>query len=119
MWDKLAQTHGSYRNVLRDKVESLRGKFDNMRMRKGEIISQHYGQIKEVMNEIKVFREDIPTYTLINKVLITLLDIYAIRISAIQELRCTPSNDLTLDSLIGRLTTFEVSNFDNYTPSIF
>jgi hypothetical protein len=44
----------------------------------------------------------------------TLLPIYAIRVSAIQELRCIAGNDLTLEGLVGRLTTFELSNFDNY-----
>ena len=32
----------------------------------------------------------------------------------IQELRCTPSNNLTLEGVVGRLITFEMSNFDNY-----
>ena len=44
----------------------------------------------------------------------TLLPIYVIRFSILQELRCTPSNDLTLEELIGRLTAFELSNFDNF-----
>ena len=47
----------------------------------------------------------------------TLLPIYAIRFFAIQELRCTPGNTLTLEGVVGRLTTFEMSNFDNYTPT--
>ena len=36
--------------------------------------------------------------------------------SAIQELRCISKNNLTLEELVGRLTTFELSNFDNYKP---
>lgn len=43
--------------------------------------------------------------------------IYDIRVSTIQELRCTLCNDLTLEGVIGRLTTFEMSNFDNFTPT--
>lgn len=54
---------------------------------------------------------------MISKVLRTLLPINVIRVSTIQGLRCTPSNDLTLDSLIGRLIIFELSNFDSYMPS--
>ena len=49
-----------------------------------------------------------------SKVLRTLLPIYAIRVSTIQELRCIPGNDLSLEGLVGRFTTFELSNFDNY-----
>ena len=36
-------------------------------------------------------------------------------VSIIQELRCTPSDDLTLEVVIGRLNTFEMSNFNNFT----
>ena len=43
-----------------------------------------------------------------------LLPIYAIRVSAIQELRCVPRNTLTFEGIIGRFAAFELSNFDNY-----
>ena len=46
-----------------------------------------------------------------------ILPIYEIRVSAIQEMRCDPNNDINLDSLVGRLTTFELDNFDNYVPN--
>ena len=52
----------------------------------------------------------------LSKVLRILLAVYAIRVSTIQELRCIPGNDLTLKGLVGRLTAFELSNFDNYKP---
>ena len=29
-------------------------------------------------------------------------------------MRCDPKNDITLDALVGRLTTFELDNFDIY-----
>ena len=51
---------------------------------------------------------------MLSKVLRKLLPIYTIRVSTIQELRCIPRNDLTLEGLVGRHTTFELSNFDNY-----
>ena len=69
------------------------------------------------MNEIRGVGGDITEETMIRKVLKTLVPIYPIKVFAIQELRCTPSNDLTLDSLVGRLIAFELSNFDNYVPS--
>ena len=54
---------------------------------------------------------------LVNKVLRTLLPIYAIRVSTIQEMSCDPKNDITLDTLVGRLTSFELDNLDNYVPN--
>ena len=44
----------------------------------------------------------------------TLLPIYAIRFSIIQELRYIPGNNLTLEVLVGRLTAFKLSNYNNY-----
>ena len=49
-----------------------------------------------------------------SKVLRILLPIYAIRVSTIQELICIVGNDFTLEVQVGRLTIFEISNFDNY-----
>ena len=62
-----------------------------------------------------VIDEDI----VVRKILRTLLPIYAIRIFAIHEMRLAPNNTLTLDNLIGKLTTFELRNIDNsVVPSI-
>ena len=38
MWDSLQNIYGGDKNVLRAKVKSLRGKFDEMRMQEGETI---------------------------------------------------------------------------------
>ena len=104
------------KNILRDKAESLRGKFDDMRMKKGENIAQYVARIKEVVNVIRGATRTIDDDTVPRKVLRTLLPVYAIRVFAIQELRCIPRNKLSLEGLVGRLTTFELSNLDNYKP---
>src|SRR5271156_46817 len=49
----------------------------------------------------------------VSKILRTLLPVYAIRVSTIQEMRAVANNTVTLDSLIGRLISFEMNNFDN------
>lgn len=77
-----------------------------MKMKEGENIVQYYGRVKEVVNSIIGARGIINDETMIRKVLRTLLHIYAIRVSTNQELGYAPGNDLTLDWLIGRLTTF-------------
>ena len=53
MWDKLKTIYGSDENVLRAKLESLRGKFDEMRMMEGENTVQYYTRVKEVVNAIQ------------------------------------------------------------------
>lgn len=114
IWDAIEKIYGGDRNVLRAKSESLRGKFDDMRMQEGENIVEYCARVKEVANVIKGSNGKIEDETMIRKLLRTLLPIHAIRVSSIQEQRYTPSNDLTLEGLIGRLIAFELSNFDNF-----
>ena len=116
MWEGLQTIYGGDKNVQRAKLESLKGKFDDMRMEEGENISQCVTRIKEVVSAIKGATGHIDDDIFLIKVLRKLLPIYAIRVSAIQELRCILGNNLTLEGLVGRLTAFELSNFDNYKP---
>ena len=85
-------------------------------MEEGENIAQYASRIKEVVSAIRSENGVLDDETIISRVLRTLLPIYAIRVSAIQELRCIPGNKLTLEFIVGRLTAFELSNFDNYRP---
>src|SRR5271154_2748532 len=103
-------------NVQRVKRESLRGKFDDMRMEEGENVVQYGARVKEVVSAIRCLGGQFDEDTVNSKYLRTLLPIYSIRVSVIQELRCVPGNNLSLEGIIGRLTAFELSNFDNYRP---
>ena len=46
MWDSLHTIYGGDTNILRAKSESLRSKFDDMRMQEGENITQYLSRIK-------------------------------------------------------------------------
>ena len=85
-------------------------------MEEGENIAQYVARIKEVVSAIKGPTGHIDHDIVLRKVLRILLPIYAIKVSAIQELRCIPGNNLTLEGLVDRLVAFELSNFDNYKP---
>ena len=116
MWDALKTIYGGDKNVQRAKSEILRGKFDDMKMEEGETVAQYVARIKEVVSAIRGVDGVIDDDTILSKVLRILLPIYAIRVSAIQELRCIPRNNLSLEGLVSRLIAFELSNFDNYKP---
>ncbi len=96
MWDTLKTIYGGDDNVLRAKEESLRVKFDDMRMMEGENKVQYCTRVKEVVNAIQGANGEIKDETVISKVLKTQLPIYAIRVFEIQDLRCTPSKNLTI-----------------------
>ena len=116
MWKSLSDIYGGDQKVQREKRESLRGMYDDMRMEEGENIAQYVSRIKEVVGAIRSATGNLDDEIVIRKFLRTFLPIYAIRVSTIQELRCILGNKLTLEGIVGRLTTFELSNFDNYKP---
>ena len=87
-----------------------------MKMEEGENIFQYASRIKEVVSAIRSVNGTLDDKTINIKVLRTLLLIYAIRVLAIKKLRCIQGIKLSLEGIVGRLTTFELSNFDNYRP---
>ena len=88
-----------------------------MRMREDENIAKYVERIKASVSAIKASGRKIEDETIISKVLRTLLPIYAIRVSTIQERRCKENHNITLDALVGRLIAFELDNYDNYVPT--
>ena len=108
MWTKWKDIYGGDENVRRAKLESLRCHFDQMKMREDEKIAKYVERIKESVSAIKAFGGDIDDKIVVRKVLRTLLPIYAIRVCVIQEMRCDPNSNITLDALVGRLIAFEL-----------
>ena len=85
MWEALSNIYGGDHNVQRAKRESLKGKFDEMRMEEGENIAQYASRIKEVVSVIRSANGTLDDETINRKVLRTLHPIYVIRVLAIQE----------------------------------
>ena len=117
MWIKLKEIYGRDDNVRRAKVENLRGQFDQMKMRENENIAKYVERIKASVSAIRALGGEIKEETIMRKFLKTLLPIYAIRVSTIQERRCEENHKITLDAIVGRLTAFELDNYDNYVPA--
>ena len=53
MWNKLKEIYGGDDNVRRAKVESLRGQFDQMRMREDENVVEYVERIKANVSTIR------------------------------------------------------------------
>ena len=86
-------------------------------MREDENIVKYVERIKVSVSAIRRSRGEIKEETIVNKILKKILPIYAVRVFSIQEVRCDPNNKIGLDALVGRLTGFELDNFDNYVPT--
>ncbi|GLJ33165.1 hypothetical protein SUGI_0667760 [Cryptomeria japonica] len=112
VWDALENIYGGDEHVKQTKEESLRGKFEDMRMVEGETIQQYGIRIKTTVGEIKRAGGKIEDSTMVSKVLRSLLLVYAIRVAAIQELRSIDKSKVSLDSIIAKLTAYELNSFD-------
>ena len=80
MWKALSNIYGGDENVQREKRESLRDKFDEIRMEEGENISQYASIIKEVVSATRSANGVLDDENVNTKVLRTLYPIYAIRV---------------------------------------
>ena len=88
-----------------------------MKMREDENITKYVERIKASVSAIRASRGKIDDTTFVRKVIRTLLPNNEISVSNIQEMRCDLNNKINLDALVGRLTTFELDNYDNYVCS--
>ena len=77
MWKTLSNIYVGDDNVKRAKMESLRGKFDDMKM-EGENAAQYGARMKEVVSAIRSLEGQLAEETVCSKYLRTLLPIYAI-----------------------------------------
>ena len=92
--------------MRRAKEKSLRGQFDQMKMRVDENIAKYVERIKASVSVIRAFGGEIKEETIISKVLRTLLLVYAIRVLAIQERRSEENHNINLDAIVGILIAF-------------
>ena len=81
------------------------------------LIRWRWERIRTLQSVIKAFGGTIEDVIVVSKVIRTLLPIYSIKLSTIQKIRCDPNNKINLDALVGRLTTFELDNYDIYVTS--
>ena len=88
-----------------------------MKMREDENIAKYVERIKASVSVIRSSGGKIEDKIIVSKVLRTLLLVYAIRVFYIQEMRCDPNSNITLDDLVVRLIAFELDNCDDYVPS--
>ena len=87
-------------------------------MKEDKKIAKYVERIKASVSAIRASRGKIEDTIVVSKENRTPLPIYAIRVLGIQEMRCDPNNKINLDALVGRLTTFELDNYDNCVPSL-
>lgn len=73
MWEKLKTIYDGDSHVQKAKVDSLKGNFDDMRMKENENIDQYSQIMKDVVATIKGFGGTLEEEYVVRKILRTLL----------------------------------------------
>ncbi|XP_059067426.1 uncharacterized protein LOC131858256 [Cryptomeria japonica] len=106
VWDKLKNSYHGNDKVKQAKIQTLRAKFEGMKMSDEERVADYFLRVDEIVNAIRGLEEDIEDKDVAKKVLRSLPSRYDSKLSAIKELK--DLNTLTVDDLHGTLIAYEM-----------
>ncbi|XP_037495328.1 uncharacterized protein LOC119370697 [Jatropha curcas] len=86
------------------KMQTLRREFEALKMKDGESIKDYSARVLQVVNQLRINREEISDQRVVEKILITLPDKYESKVAAIEE-----SHDLSKYSVTELTGAFQVS----------
>ncbi|XP_012852712.1 PREDICTED: uncharacterized protein LOC105972316 [Erythranthe guttata] len=104
-WDILQTAYEGTTPVRLSKLQMLATRFEDLRMKEDETIADFNSKLCDIANEAHGFGETYPKEKLVRKVLRSLTDRFAYKITAIEE--ANNIDELHLDELIENLKTFE------------
>ena len=85
IWDKIVLSYEGDNQVKRGKPQSLRIKYETLKMHNDESIASYFLCIDELVNCMKNLGEEIKEVTLVEKVLRSLSTKFESKVSAIEE----------------------------------
>ncbi|XP_012840358.1 PREDICTED: uncharacterized protein LOC105960701 [Erythranthe guttata] len=104
-WEKLQTAYEGTASVTLSKLQMLSTRFEDLRMEENETVSEFNSILCEISNEAHGLGETYPEVKLVRKVLRSMPDRFAYKITAIDE--ASDVDSLRLEDLIGNLQTFE------------
>ncbi|XP_059076871.1 uncharacterized protein LOC131876101 [Cryptomeria japonica] len=110
IWNKLKSIYEGDEKVREDKLQSLRMKFESLKMKEDEDIATYFLHVDEIVNAIIALGEEVEDTPLVRKLLRTLTMKFDPKISAIEEMKDLKT--LTKDELFGILTAYEMRRED-------
>ncbi|KAK4399971.1 hypothetical protein Sango_1103200 [Sesamum angolense] len=87
------------------KLQTLRRDFENMKMKDSETIDEYYTKVRELVNQLKTYGEDIPEKRVVEKLLISVTEKYDPIVTTIEETK--DITVLTVTELVGSLEAYE------------
>jgi hypothetical protein len=114
IWDKVQNIYKGYSKVKGAKIQTYRGKFEQLKMKEDEDITTYFLQVDEIINAIKGLGEEIKESIVVQKVPRFLPMIFDPKISALEE-RAHLST-LRMDELHGILIAYEMMTMQDNPP---
>ncbi|KAK4404462.1 hypothetical protein Sango_0814800 [Sesamum angolense] len=104
-WSILQKEYQGSAKVRIIKLQTIRRDFENMKMKDSETIDEYYTKVRELVNQLKSYGEDIPEKRVVEKLLISVTDKYDPIVTTIEETKDITT--LTVTELVGSLEAYE------------
>ncbi|KAL4303544.1 hypothetical protein GQ457_10G024470 [Hibiscus cannabinus] len=105
VWDKLKEIHEGGDRVNKTKLLTLKREFSMLQMKDGELIKDFSNRLMDVVNQIRLYGENLPDAKVVEKVMISVPQRFEAKISAIEE-SCDMTS-LTIADLVSKLEAQE------------
>ncbi|CAO2830911.1 unnamed protein product [Amaranthus hypochondriacus] len=104
-WEILQQEFQGDSKVRSIKLQSLRGDFENLKMKKGELMKDYFSRVIEIVNQMKSYGENISDEKIVKKILLTLTEKYDDIVAIIEETK--DLSKISVEQLMGSLESHE------------
>ncbi|KAL4324140.1 hypothetical protein GQ457_11G003170 [Hibiscus cannabinus] len=105
VWDKLKEIHEGGDRVKKTKLLTLKREFSMLQMKDDELIKDFSNRLMDVVNQIRLYGENLPDAKVVEKVMISVPQRFEAKISAIEE-SCDMTS-LTIADLVSKLEAQE------------
>jgi len=85
IWDKIVLSYEGDEQVKREKLQTLRIQYENLRMHNNESVANYFLRVDEIVNCMKKLGEEIKEAVVVEKVLRSLSPKFESKVSAIEE----------------------------------
>lgn len=104
-WEILEQEFQGDSKVRSIKLQSLRGEFENLKMKKGELMKDYFSRVIEIVNQMKSYGEVISDEKIVKKILLSLTEKYDDIVAIIEETK--DLSKISVEQLMGSLESHE------------
>ena len=104
-WSILHEEFQGSTKVNSVKLQTLRRDFENIKMKDSESMKDYYSRIKEIVNKLRSYGDDIADKKIVEKILISMTENYDSIVTVIEESKDIET--LSVTKLIGSLEAYE------------